>query len=39
MRANGTRKPTTARDRDADATINAENQKLDRTVKSICRGC
>jgi len=38
MRANGARKPTT-QDRDADATINAENQKLDRTVKSICRGC
>lgn len=25
--------------RDADVTVNAENQLLDKKMKSICRGC
>jgi hypothetical protein len=27
------------RDPSANATVNAENQLLDRKMKSICRGC
>jgi hypothetical protein len=30
---------TTTHEQDSDAKINEENKKLDRTVKSICRGC
>jgi hypothetical protein len=44
LRSNGTRMPgpdapTAKADQDSDAKIDAENQKLDRTVKSICKGC
>jgi hypothetical protein len=31
--------PTTTRERNSDATIDAENRKLDSKVKSICKGC
>jgi hypothetical protein len=44
VRSNGTRMPgatgpTTTQEQDSDAQINAENRRLDRTVKSICKGC
>jgi hypothetical protein len=44
LRTNGTRMPghngsTTTSNRDSDARIDAENRKLDQTVKSICKGC
>jgi len=34
-----TGKRTTTDEGGSDATINNENKKLDRTVKSICKGC
>jgi hypothetical protein len=44
LRSNGTTMPGSSRqtattDRDSDATIDAENRKLDRAVGSICKGC
>jgi hypothetical protein len=44
LRANGTVAPGTAgptvtQEQNSDATIDAENRKLDRKVKSICKGC
>jgi hypothetical protein len=44
LRSNGTRMPgangpTTTKEQDSDAQIDKENQKLDRMVKSICKGC
>jgi hypothetical protein len=44
LRQNGTRmpgsnSPTTTSTRDSDSKIDAENRKLDQTVKSICKGC
>jgi hypothetical protein len=44
LRQNGTRMPglngpTTTRDQDSDQKIDEENRKLDRMVKSICKGC
>jgi hypothetical protein len=44
LRTNGTSMPghngpTTTSNRDSDARIDAENRKLDQTVKSICKGC
>jgi hypothetical protein len=43
VRANGTRAPdtagpTTTSEQNSDAKIDAENRKLDRMVKSICKG-
>jgi len=36
----GTRRgPTTVPDPSSDAKIDAENRKLDRAMKNICRGC
>jgi len=34
-----TGKPTTTTDAHSDAAIDAENRKLDRKIKSICKGC
>jgi hypothetical protein len=31
--------PTTTKEQSSDAQIDAENRKLDQTVKSICKGC
>jgi hypothetical protein len=44
LRSNGTRmpgsnSPTTTRNEDSDARIDAENRMLGQRVKSICRGC
>jgi hypothetical protein len=44
LRSNGTTMPGSSRqtattDRNSDATIDAENRKLDRAVGSICKGC
>jgi hypothetical protein len=44
LRQNGTRmsgngQPTTTREPNSDAQIDAENRKLDAKVKSICKGC
>jgi hypothetical protein len=44
LRSNGTRMPgpsgpTAVNDQSSDAKIEMENKKLDRTVRSICRGC
>jgi hypothetical protein len=39
MPSGGSRRPTTVADPNADATINAENRKLDRAMKNICKGC
>ena len=34
-----TGKPTTTNEGATDATVNAENKKVDRAVRSICKGC
>lgn len=44
LRQNGTtmpgpNKPTRTQDQDSDRKIDEENQKLDRAVNNICRGC
>ena len=31
--------PTVTKEQDSDAKIDQENQKLDRTVNNICKGC
>ena len=35
----GPNKPTATKEQGSDATIDAENRKLDKTVNNICRGC
>jgi hypothetical protein len=44
LRNNGTTspgqaKPTVTQEQDSDAKINQENQKVNKTVNNICRGC
>jgi hypothetical protein len=44
LRSNGTRMPgpagpTATKEQSSDAQIDAENRRLDKMVKSICKGC